>query len=207
VVWRNLLELTFSDDLPEDARPVGGSRWMAAVAGLLGEPADPWWDDRLTEGEVETRDDILLEAQRLARDEMTQRQARNPEQWTWGHLHRLDLVHQTLGTSGIAPVEWLVNRGGWEVGGSGAAVAATSWDAREDYRVTTAPSMRMVVSLADLDDSRWVSLTGVSGHPFHEHYTDQTDLFVAGETLPWASSPEAVQAAAEDTLTLVPAPD
>ncbi len=40
VVWRNLLELTFHDDLPEEAWPDGGSRWMAAVAGLLRKPAD-----------------------------------------------------------------------------------------------------------------------------------------------------------------------
>ena len=48
--------------------------------------------------------------------------------------------------------------------------------------------MRMVVSLADLDDSRWINLTGVSGHPFHEHYTDQTDLWARGQTLPWPHS-------------------
>ena len=70
--------------------------------------------------------------------------------------------------------------------------------------MTSAPSMRMVVSLADLDDSRWVNLTGVSGHPFSDHYTDQTDLWAEGETLPWAFSPDAVEDAAEDTLTLVP---
>ena len=46
--------------------------------------------------------------------------------------------------------------------------------------------MRMVVSLADLDDSRWINLTGVSGHPASSHYTDQTDLYVDGQTLPWA---------------------
>ncbi len=153
---------------------------------------------------MENRDEILLEALRLARDEMTQRQARNPELWSWGHLHRLDLVHATLGTSGIAPVEWLVNRGGWPVGGAGAGVNATAWDARAGYAVSAAPSMRMVVDVANLDRSRWVNFTGVSGHPFSDHYTDQTDLFVAGQTLPWAFSPEAVAAAGVDTLTLVP---
>ena len=40
--------------------------------------------------------------------------------------------------------------------------------------------MRMVVSLADFDESRWINLTGVSGHPFGAHYTDQTDLWVDG---------------------------
>ena len=68
--------------------------------------------------------------------------------------------------------------------------------------MTAAPSMRMVVSLADLDDSRWVNLTGVSGHAFDRHYVDQTDLWVDGETLPWVSSRPAVEDAAEHTLTL-----
>ena len=40
--------------------------------------------------------------------------------------------------------------------------------------------MRMVVSLADLDDSRWVNLTGASGHAFDPHYADQTELWVDG---------------------------
>lgn len=65
--------------------------------------------------------------------------------------------------------------------------------------------MRMVVSLGDFDKSRWINLTGVSGHPFSSHYTDQTDLWAKGETLPWAFSKEAVDAAGEDTLTLTPA--
>jgi penicillin amidase len=204
VVWRRLLELTFHDDLPAASWPTGDSRWVAAVEGLLRDPDSAWWDDRTTEDEVETRDDMLVAAQLQARDEMTERQDRNPKKWSWGHLHRLDLVQPTLGTSGIGPVEWLVNRGGWEVGGGGSLVNATSWDAREGYDVTAAPSMRMVVSTADFDDSRWINLTGVSGHPFHDHYTDQTELWVDGEYLPWPSSREAVEAAGEDELTLVP---
>jgi penicillin amidase len=65
--------------------------------------------------------------------------------------------------------------------------------------------MRMVVSLADWDDSRWINLTGVSGHPFDSHYTDQTDLYVDGKTLPWPFSEAAVEDAGDDVLTLVPA--
>ena len=64
--------------------------------------------------------------------------------------------------------------------------------------------MRMVVSLGDLDESRWINLTGVSGHPFDSHYADQTELWLRGETLPWPFSPKAVRAAATDRLTLEP---
>jgi len=205
VVWRNLLALTFHDELPSAAWPTGDGRWMLAVEGLLKQPGNRWWDDTVTESEVETRDDILTAAMLAAREELTRIEARNPDDWDWGHLHQLDLVHQTLGTSDIGPVEWLFNRGGWQVGGGGSLVDATAWDATEGYTVTAAPSMRMVVSLSDFDESRWISLTGVSGHPASDHYTDQTDLWAEGETLPWAFSREAVEAAGEDTVTLQPA--
>jgi penicillin amidase len=206
VVWSKLLELTFHDDLREELWPDGGNRWVSVVTQLLDKPADPWWDDTATD-EVETRDDILRAAQLQARDELTRLEARNPAEWTWGRLHRLELEESTLGTSGTGAVEWLVNRGPWEVGGGGAAVDATAWDAAEGYAVTSAPSMRMVVSLGDLDESRWINLTGVSGHPGSDHSTDQTDLWAEGETLPWVFSQDAVEAAGTDTLVLVPGPE
>ncbi len=201
VVWRHLLLLTFHDELPEAAEPDGGDRWMAVVADLLDDPGNAWWDDVETD-EVERRDDVLRQAMRAARDELTSRQAVDPDEWSWGHLHALELRNATLGESGIGLVERLFNRGGWDIAGGSAIVDATSWDAHEGYGVTAAPSMRMVVDLDDLDASRWINLTGVSGHAFHDHYTDQTDLFVAGETLPWAFTRDAVEAATEDTLTL-----
>ena len=206
VVWRYVLALTFDDDLPEGARPSGGERWYAVVENLLTRPDDAFWDDRDT-GEVETRDDVLTRAMLAARDAMTRRQSRLADGWTWGHLHRLDLQNQTLGTSGVGPVERLLNRGGWEVGGGTGAVDATAWNADQGYRVTNAPSMRMVVDLADLDRSRWINLTGVSGHAFNSHYTDQTDLWAGGRTLPWPFTRAAVDAAADDVLTLEPAFD
>ena len=134
-------------------------------------------------------------------------QSRRAVDWSWGHQHQMFLENQTLGQSDIGLVQWLFNRGGYQVGGGGDIVNATKWDASAEddaYQVTAAPSMRMVVSLEDLDDSRWVNLTGVSGHAFHDNYVDQTELWVEGETLPWLSSREALEEAAEHTLRIVP---
>ena len=200
VVWSELLAALFHDDLPEEIWPDGGDRWVAVVGDLLARPHDPWWDDKSTDDVEETRDDILLRALRDARDELTRRQALDADEWSWGRLHRLDL--RGPGGSGPWPLGALTDRGGWRVGGGSAAVDATGWDAARGYAVTTAPSMRMVVSLADLDQSRWIALTGVSGHPFAAHYTDQTDLWADGETLPWPFTRAAIDAAGEDVLTL-----
>jgi penicillin amidase len=211
-VWRNTLALTFHDELPESVWPDGGGRWFEVMRRLLAEPNSRWWDDVSTDGVIETRDDILVQAMSDARDELVRRQARRAVDWTWGHQHRLNLQNQTVGQSDVGLVRWLFNRGGYQVGGGGEIVDATKWNAaapddRHTYDVTAAPSMRMVVSLADLDASRWVNLTGVSGHAFDGNYVDQTDLWADGRTLPWPSSRAKVEDAAQHTLTLVPQPN
>lgn len=203
-VWRNTLGLTFHDQLQPSVWPDGGDRWFEVMRRLLADPENPWWDDVETETVVETRDDILREAMAVARDELVRTQARRPVEWTWGHHHRMDLENEALRLSDNGVARRLLDRGGYEVGGGDGAVHATGWTAPEGYAVDWAPSMRMVVSLDDLDDSRWVNLTGVSGHAFHDNYVDQTDRWVAGQTLPWYFSRDRLEETAEDTLTLVP---
>ena len=66
------------------------------------------------------------------------------------------------------------------------------------------PSMRMVVNVGDWDKSRWVNLTGASGHAFADHYTDQTDTWARGELYDWAYGKAAVDASTKDTLILKP---
>ncbi len=75
------------------------------------------------------------------------------------------------------------------------------------YAVISAPSMRMVVDLDDLDRSRWINLTGASGHVASGHYRDQTGLWVDGRTLPWSFGRDAVEKTTEDRLVLEPADD
>ncbi|MDX6294141.1 MAG: penicillin amidase [Kribbellaceae bacterium] len=200
IVWRNLLALTFQDQMPQSTWPDGGSRWFEVMRNLLAQPNNVWWDDIHTP-QRETRDDILRAALVDARDEITKKMAREPENWQWGRLHKLTLTNQTLGKTGIGAIDKLFNRGPYELGGGSSTVDATGWDAAKGYQVTATPSMRMVVDLSDFDKSRWINLTGVSGHAFSSNYTDQTDLFVRGKTLPWAFTRGAVEASRQHTLT------
>ena len=66
--------------------------------------------------------------------------------------------------------------------------------------------MRMVVSLGDFDDSRWINLSGASGHAFHPHFTDQTDLYVDGQTLRWSFTEQAVKPTARTRSPSPPPP-
>ena len=204
VVWRNLLLLTFTDQLPKAAWPQGDERWCEVVRLLLDEPGSKWWDDVSTDGVREDRDDVLVAAMEQARDDLTRLQAQDPDDWTWGAIHHLTLVNQTLGESGVAAVEALFNRGPYPLSGGSGAVDASSWSADEGFAATAVASMRMVVPLDDLDAARWIVVGGASGHAFSDHYDDQTERWAAGDTVPWPFSAEAVDATGEDVLLLVP---
>ena len=203
-VWRNLLTMTFADQLPEDLLPQGGSRWWAVMDRLVDRPDDAFWDDVDTTDRVERRDDILYAALQAARDELTELISRNPADWRWGMLHQLTLRNPALGVPGSA-VGTVFNRGPYSLSGGPLVANATSWNAARGYQVTAVPTMRMVVPLDDLDGARWVNLTGASGHAYADHYTDQTELWASGQTLPWSSSRAEVRRATEHQLMLTPA--
>jgi penicillin G amidase len=202
VFWRNLLDTMFAT-LPAATRPEGGDRWFSVVGSLLGEPDASWWSNE--EHGIDGRDEMIGYALDAAWAESSRRMGSDPDAWRWGRLHTLSLANASFGQSGIGPIEWLFNRGPYEVGGGSSVVNAIGWDASIGYEADWVPSMRMIVDLDDLDSSQWVNLTGASGHAFHPHYADQTPIWQRGELRAWPHTIDAVQDAATDTLQLRPA--
>ncbi|GAA3372472.1 penicillin acylase family protein [Streptomyces sannanensis] len=190
----------------DSAQPDGGDRWFEVVRKLLEDENSEWWHTPKTRTDkaTTTRDELLKRAMKDARWELTAKLGKDVSSWSWGRLHQLTLKNQTLGTKGPGALQWLLNRGPWNLGGGEATVNATGWNAAGGYDVTWVPSMRMVVNVGDWDKSRWINLSGASGHAYSAHYTDQTDKWAKGELLDWAFSDQAVAAGAKDTLTLKP---
>ena len=204
VVMHNIYKLAFRDELAEEQWPADSDRWYAVVAELIKQPRSAWWDDVTTTGKVETRDDILLAAMTSARKEITSLMARDTDEWQWGKLHTLRLRNQTLGESGIAPVEALFNRGHYRLGGGPAVVDATGYSDTSGYAVNYAPTMRMLVDLGSPDGSRWVNETGESGHAFDRNYDDQTTLWAEHRMWPLVLTRTAVDARTQNRLELIP---
>ncbi|MET9321707.1 penicillin acylase family protein [Streptomyces sp. NPDC003038] len=191
----------------DSAQPDGGDRWFEVVRRLVKDEKSAWWQSpkTLREPAATTRDELFARAMKDARWELTAKLGKDQSTWSWGRLHQLTLKNQTIGTSGPGFMQWLLNRGPWNLGGGEATVNATGWNASSGYGVTWVPSMRMVVNLNDLDKSRWINLTGASGHAYHGNYTDQTTMWAKGELLEWPFGKDAVEKATVETLTLKPA--
>ena len=203
VIWRTLLQDMFTGKIDEEAALTGGDRAFAVVMRLLDQPASPWWSNRAngTVGQESMLRRVMTDAAAEAADLM----GSNPAAWQWGSIHTLELKNASFGKSGIAPLEWLFNRGPYELAGGSAVVNAVGWDAAQGYEVDWVPSMRQVISLENFDDSTWINLTGASGHAFHTNYTDQAPLWRDHETRPWLFTPAAINKDASNILTLQPA--
>ncbi|WP_234533261.1 penicillin acylase family protein [Streptomyces shenzhenensis] len=191
----------------DQAQPDGGDRWFEVVRNLMEKPNSDWWKTPAGVGDrnkADNMDELFKRAMIDARWELTAKLGKDIDTWSWGRLHRLFLKNQTLGTDGPGIVQYILNRGPWKLSGGEATVDATGWNAAGGYGVVWVPSMRMVVNLDDLDKSKWINLTGASGHAFSAHYTDQTGKWADGELLPWSFSDKAVDKGTSDTLVLKP---
>jgi penicillin amidase len=215
-----LLRALFDDDLgPLAGEYVGGPISFEAAMALVAEPETDWWDDARTD----VRESALDIAER-ALDEASaelRKALGAPESWTWGGLHRAAFREETLGTSGIAPLEWYFNRGPVPAAGAPGAVLNTHHRPSRGYAdpydadvpavgmdrlfdVAVLPSYRLTLDLSDLDGARIIQTTGQSGNPFDGHYGDLIDVWATGRTVPLPWDPEAVRDAAAATLELRP---
>ncbi|MEW2486873.1 penicillin acylase family protein [Streptomyces sp. NPDC048411] len=190
----------------DSAQPDGGDRWYQVVANLMDDENNDWWKapENRRDNATENRDELFARAMKDARWELTAKLGKDISTWSWGRLHQLTLKNQTLGTEGPDLLQRALNRGPWNLGGGEAAVNASGWNAAGGYEVIWVPSMRMVVNVGDWDKSRWINLTGASGHAFSAHYTDQTDKWANGDLLDWSFGTNAVAKSTKDTLTLKP---
>jgi penicillin amidase len=210
----------FDDELGTLARDyVGSSPAWVLFNQLVDEPEAAWWDDATTP-ERETSATIITRALDEAGSALSTWYGA-PNGWTWGRLHTATFREQTIGTSGIGPLEWYFNDGPHALSGAAGAVNNSSYRFRRAYpdpldeeyvpagidrvfEVTNMPSMRFVVDMTDLDSARIVITTGQSGNPFDHHYNDMIEPWRTGETVPLPFTPAAIDAAASQTLVLQP---
>ncbi|HET7029597.1 MAG TPA: penicillin acylase family protein [Candidatus Limnocylindrales bacterium] len=216
-----LLRGLFDDDLGDLARDYVGSgaSWQALLK-LLDDPKSRWWDDQTTADKVETRDDIIAAALDQAGKELRAAYG-EPDKWTWGAMHQARFEEQTLGTSGIGPLEWYFDKGPFPAPGAAGAVNNTYYRPSRAYRdpddpsyvpvgidgvfsVTNLPSYRLSIDLGNLDGAQIVQTTGQSGNPFDKHYGDLIGDWLTGVSVPLPFSATAVNGAAVERLDLVP---
>ncbi len=213
----------FGDELGSGTEPTNAAwRYVGTEAAhefltrLVAQPASSWWDDTSTPTTTETRNEVIAAALDKAAAELRTNLG-DPAKWTWGRIHTATFQEQTLGTTGIGPLEWIFNKGPYPAPGSCTTVAkicgsiADDWpigdekgDLQARFSAASSPSYRLVVDMKNPDGATIIQTTGQSGVPFDSHYGDFIERWLANDPLPFPWTTDAVNAATRQTLTFSP---
>ncbi|MBA7650223.1 Acyl-homoserine lactone acylase QuiP [subsurface metagenome] len=168
---------------------------------ILDRPDSSFWDRKDTP-EREGPQEILEMSLIRAVEWLGERLGPSMQQWSWGRLHNYEYRHPGARGSFIT---WLLNRGPFPAKGDNTTVNAGIYcPADGEYRVSAIPSLRMIVPLSDLDQTRIMGPMGQSGQPGHPHYDDMIEHWINGEAATLAFSRQAVERGAVTRLFLTP---
>ena len=141
-------------------------------------------------------------ALRAAAHHLSTRHGPDPAGWAWGRIRSLTFKHPV---SVRKPLERIFDLGPYPWGGDTNTVSpATVSPSHPTANPEAVASMRMAVDVGEWEQSRFVLPGGQSGNPCSPHYADQMALWLKGDALPIAWSPEAVARATRHTLVLAP---
>jgi penicillin amidase len=164
--------------------------------GLSGSDADP----------TAVRDAAIARALADAVAQLRTHFGTNTSTWQWGALHLADFAHPFASIApldhifGLAPVQRPGDTVTVSVGGDGSFTAD-----KPSYDQRTVSSMREIIDMSNLDNSRWVITVGESGQPSSPHYADLLPLWDANQYQQMDYSPTAEGRAAVNLLVLRPA--
>ncbi len=199
-----IIRNTFADKMGEQLFALYdtlASTPLTVITRLLKEPNSPWFDDSRTP-EVETKDMIIRKSLTEAVADLQSRLGGEPKEWQWGRVHTVTFVH----VFGVQPLLGrLFNVGPYAVGGTHATVSVGQYFLSQPFVSRVGPSMRQIMNLADVNDTRVVLPPGQSGNLFYKHYKDQIMLWLNGAYRDRPMEKGKIEAACSDVLRLRPA--
>jgi penicillin G amidase len=163
------------------------------------ERPEAWFSERPRE----RRDALLSSTLSAAYRELVTRLGPDPSRWRWDALH-YNLAEHPFAASVDATERVRLNVGPLPKGGDPFTPNQSSYRSI-DFRDTGGPSVRVVIDVGRWDESVAVNYPGQSGDPEDPHYRDLAESWRRGTYFPLLYSREAVEAATERILQLIPA--
>jgi penicillin amidase len=156
-----------------------------------------WFDDKRTEGRIETRDELTQKAMKDAIDIVGER--------SWGDVQTLTISHP-LAIVPILSSFLSLERGPFPRAGTSGSLnnSISFWDEKDSFQSVAGPSWRFIMDFDDIDMAQMVMPAGQSGHPLSPHFFDFYDLWEKGEYWTVPFSREKVKERSVSILSLVP---
>lgn len=175
------------------------SRLKPLLIRLLDERDDSWFAASPIPNAPDSWDAALDAAFTSTIEDLRKRLGEDISRWHYGRMHKMTYNH-TLGA--IKPLDRFFNRGPFPLGGDDDTVNLGAASLTRPETVTTVPSYRQIIDLADIAHSFSIHAPGQSGHPASEHYDDFIKLWLAVKHHPMLFEREDVEAQAAGDLRM-----
>jgi penicillin amidase len=202
-IFVRLLNNIYADEIGPDLAHdfvILGNIPIRVTGQLIAAGTSPWFDDIRTP-EIETARDIICRSMSEATTLLRDRFGPDTKTWRWGELHQLTLQHP-FGL--VKPLDKVFNVGSFPLGGGGTTLVSGEYSFNEPFAVTVAGSFRFVFDFASPQELRSILPSGQSGQAFHDHYSDQTPLWLNGAYRTFRSDSASVSAPGMRRLLLIP---
>jgi penicillin amidase len=175
----------------------------AALTRLVLDENSPWWDDRETPYDKETRADTVALAWEATLAHLVKMHGQSAiNRWAWSTNHQLTHNHP-LGQ--VQPLHLLFNAGPYPVSGGhempnhlNHGIGPAPWS------VHNGPSTRRVIDFAAPGQAQGINPVGQSGVLFDRHYKDQAVDYVLGRYYTMHLDADDVRKSTRSILVLQP---
>jgi penicillin amidase len=178
----HILRLSMQDELGEENFKVFLSTHVMknSVLPFIQNDSSVWWNDVNSRDVVESRNMILEKAFDQTISELKEQLGSNQDMWDWGRVHVLEHKHP-IGMK--KPFDVFFNVGPYPVAGGPEVINQMGFDLNGEgvYRVKYGPAMRIVMDMADPENSRSILPTGQSGNVMSRYYYDQAMMYNTGK--------------------------
>ncbi len=188
-ILENTLRPHLGDRLFQTYVQSDGFTVQKAIQHIFLNENSPWFDQSDTE-ERETRSDVIVESFRQAVTTLEKDMGPEVSAWQWGKVHNLTFYHD-LGRH-IPIIGGFMNAGPFPMSGSNNSVDAGLYSLAAPFDMKAGASQRHIFDLSDINNSRRILPSGISGNFMSRHYVDQMPLWLNGEYRPFVlDRPEA----------------
>lgn len=174
---------------------------LNAMRNLIAGGRSPWFDDPDTP-EVEDLNGVILKSFKEAGAYLDKKLGATVKDWQWGKLHTLTIYHPFGKSSAL--MGYFMNIGPVPMGGSIATVNPQPYRLSNPWEVYHGASLRYIIDMADMKNSRRILPAGISGNFMSPHYDDQAELWRNGRYRPFVLDKASVTQDARYTLTMLP---
>jgi penicillin amidase len=168
--------------------------WMTRLPAAIGKQSGGTDVESVVRAlETQPGPDALQKSLDAALGQIAERLGHDETAWQWGRLHQLLLAHP------LGKPEYQL--GPVSRPGDSNTVNATSG---ANFQQTSGASWREILDVGNWDRSVMTNVPGESGDPASKHYSDLLGDWAAGKYHPMPFSRNAVEAATEERIVLVP---